>query len=323
MQDNWNTLRAQIEMFSRPFPKEAIAFANAHREEVAPHLVAALEQLVAHPAMVDENPDYILHEYAMHLLAAWGDKRAYAPLIALGHFDEDALDAVMGDSVTETYGRCLATVCGGDMAPLKALFEDTKASHWARLAALDAMVTRVIEGDDSREALVQYLTERGDLEAARLRKPGKMMGDLEVIDAIVDAACDLVAVELNERIQSWFDDGLLDEMSADKAWVARCMAMTFESSRQSALQRGKGYVRDVEAEMGWWAGFAEERPRASEPMYPLSNPHSDRAGAWGGGLPFDALPPVETVVRSAPKVGRNDPFPCGSGKKYKKCCGAS
>ncbi len=29
----------------------------------------------------------------------------------------------------------------------------------------------------------------------------------------------------------------------------------------------------------------------------------------------------ETYVRSAPKVGRNDPCPCGSGKKYKFCCG--
>jgi len=29
-----------------------------------------------------------------------------------------------------------------------------------------------------------------------------------------------------------------------------------------------------------------------------------------------------TVTRSSPKVGRNDPCPCGSGKKYKKCCGA-
>jgi SEC-C motif-containing protein len=28
------------------------------------------------------------------------------------------------------------------------------------------------------------------------------------------------------------------------------------------------------------------------------------------------------VKRDAPKVGRNDPCPCGSGKKHKKCCGA-
>ena len=30
---------------------------------------------------------------------------------------------------------------------------------------------------------------------------------------------------------------------------------------------------------------------------------------------------VETVRREEPKVGRNDPCPCGSGKKHKKCCG--
>ena len=29
---------------------------------------------------------------------------------------------------------------------------------------------------------------------------------------------------------------------------------------------------------------------------------------------------AETVVQCEPKIGRNDPCPCGSGKKYKKCC---
>ncbi len=32
---------------------------------------------------------------------------------------------------------------------------------------------------------------------------------------------------------------------------------------------------------------------------------------------------IETYRREAPKVGRNDPCPCGSGRKYKKCCGAA
>ncbi len=35
------------------------------------------------------------------------------------------------------------------------------------------------------------------------------------------------------------------------------------------------------------------------------------------------LQTVQQVVRGAAKVGRNDPCPCGSGKKYKKCCGAN
>ena len=29
----------------------------------------------------------------------------------------------------------------------------------------------------------------------------------------------------------------------------------------------------------------------------------------------------KTIVNESPKVGRNDPCPCGSGKKYKNCCG--
>ena len=33
--------------------------------------------------------------------------------------------------------------------------------------------------------------------------------------------------------------------------------------------------------------------------------------------------PIETHRRDQPKIGRNDPCPCGSGKKYKKCCGAT
>jgi len=33
--------------------------------------------------------------------------------------------------------------------------------------------------------------------------------------------------------------------------------------------------------------------------------------------------PVQQVVRGGAKIGRNDPCPCGSGKKYKKCCGAN
>lgn len=34
----------------------------------------------------------------------------------------------------------------------------------------------------------------------------------------------------------------------------------------------------------------------------------------------DAVPTTSPVRRSEPRVGRNEPCPCGSGKKYKKCC---
>jgi uncharacterized protein len=35
----------------------------------------------------------------------------------------------------------------------------------------------------------------------------------------------------------------------------------------------------------------------------------------------DFLPGSDTFVRAEPKTGRNEPCPCGSGKKFKKCCG--
>lgn len=49
--------------------------------------------------------------------------------------------------------------------------------------------------------------------------------------------------------------------------------------------------------------------------------------AWNDIFPEDKLKKLyleakkaNTVVKG-PKIGRNDPCPCGSGKKYKKCCG--
>ena len=46
-----------------------------------------------------------------------------------------------------------------------------------------------------------------------------------------------------------------------------------------------------------------------------------RSPAPSAGPPGEPPQKVATVRRDQPKVGRNDPCPCGSGKKYKKCCG--
>jgi len=51
----------------------------------------------------------------------------------------------------------------------------------------------------------------------------------------------------------------------------------------------------------------------------LMNPQSSVMGFPEGLSSFD-LPPTEQVIRDAPKIGRNDLCPCGSGKKYKRCC---
>lgn len=296
MSDIWNTLRAQLEYFSKPFPRAAIALAHAQREEVAPYLIDALAQMAADPSRADDE-DYVLHYYAMHLLATWRDPRVYAAMVALGHHSDDTLDIVLGDTLTESYGRCLASVCDGDLQPLYALFEDPQVSHWARNAALNAVMVRVLEGDASRDDLLHYLMAKGDAEALRLGLPGTSRGDLEVLDCIASVAIDIGAAEMTERLDAWFDAHLLDETIMDKAWMHAHIVEPLEACRERELGCGRGYVRDVEKEIGTWTVFLDDKPKKVVPK-PLPQP-----------------------VRTSAKVGRNDPCPCGSGKKYKKCHG--
>src|SRR5207245_6589167 len=87
-------------------------------------------------------------------------------------------------------------------------------------------------------------------------------------------------------------------------------------------------VREPEAgaPVGLLAG-ARAMPRNlafNDPGEVLSGSRST-ATAFGRGEPKEAqggTDEVQTVRREGPKVGRNDPCPCGSGKKYKKCHGA-
>jgi preprotein translocase subunit SecA len=72
--------------------------------------------------------------------------------------------------------------------------------------------------------------------------------------------------------------------------------------------------------------FLSSLPRTSAIHTEVSALGQARAGSssTGSNAAFDAAVQAapQPVRRDEPKVGRNDPCPCGSGKKYKKCCGA-
>ncbi|MBN1918022.1 MAG: preprotein translocase subunit SecA [Verrucomicrobia bacterium] len=62
-------------------------------------------------------------------------------------------------------------------------------------------------------------------------------------------------------------------------------------------------------------GAARSGPSIAPP------PEGMELGEVGAKSAGGDAPAVQTIRRAQPKVGRNDPCPCGSGKKYKKCCG--
>ncbi|MGA2661047.1 MAG: SEC-C metal-binding domain-containing protein, partial [Verrucomicrobiota bacterium] len=81
-------------------------------------------------------------------------------------------------------------------------------------------------------------------------------------------------------------------------------------------REGRTLITDAINEMEWWVSFHPEDSQAPEPpgVEPPAPPPSPPPPP-----PVEYVPP-QPFVRQ-PKIGRNDPCPCGSGKKYKNCCG--
>jgi preprotein translocase subunit SecA len=64
----------------------------------------------------------------------------------------------------------------------------------------------------------------------------------------------------------------------------------------------------------------DDLAKLSDVQYQHADPEKEVAGSTGDrGAAIDIQP---APLRTGPKVGRNDPCSCGSGKKYKNCCGA-
>lgn len=89
-----------------------------------------------------------------------------------------------------------------------------------------------------------------------------------------------------------------------------------ETLRRKEEIRPKKNYRLIESsidEMSGWDCFRERNEDGGDEDYFL------REAEWVP--PLGGFPHPGTVVRDSPKIGRNEPCPCGSGKKFKKCCG--
>jgi preprotein translocase subunit SecA len=88
--------------------------------------------------------------------------------------------------------------------------------------------------------------------------------------------------------------------------------------RRPAPRRAPLILNDPSSESKSLLNSAPRAQQAEPQSSPFGPAHDKQPARVGGD---DAA--VKTVRRDEPKVGRNDPCPCGSGKKYKKCHGAA
>jgi hypothetical protein len=187
----------------------------------------------------------------------------------------------------------LASVCDGDTAPIEGLIEDSGVYDYVRDAALDALVVLVTEGDKDRDEVMAYIKSlfEGKLE----RSPS------QIWNGLVSAANDLHPAEVFEHIETAFREGLADPSYISFKNVEEALGKDISYPLNDHREKNRRYISDTIKDMEHWECFNRPKPRTKDlPRIPSSN---------------------EAPLRST-KTSPNEPCPCGSGKKYKKCCGS-
>jgi hypothetical protein len=291
----------RFEWLDGRFEREAVEAAVARKDEVIPELLLVLEE-IADPvkaAKLDAEDDYMAHLYAMYLLAQFRETRAYPLMVRIAQLPSDLLESLFGDSLTESLGSVLASVCDGELEGIQSIIENPEADEWVRGAAFGALATLVGVGVKTREEILSYFADLFH---------GKLTDKNDVVwSELVTYSTDLYAPELLGEIKATYESGLvdptfislddvLDDLAKGKDWAMERLAK--DPHRQ--------LIGDTIKEMEWWDCFNEKKTRAVVPALAATN------SRWNDSY--------SGFKRNTPKVGRNDPCPCASGKKYKKCC---
>ncbi len=174
-------------------------------------------------------------------------------------------------------------------------------------------------GPDALEPLTGYLANDEHEVFARVAAAGALKElagrHPEVRDDALKGLCDTLSQfqDTDETVNAFIISGLLDLEAVDAAeLIERAHAANrvdisvngnWNSVRQELGVEGLGLVPEVLA-----------RARAFPSLLP---PISDTGGKSGPKARHDD----SATIRSDDKVGRNEACPCGSGRKYKKCCG--
>lgn len=315
----WQRIAATLIIADFGFPTESVIEAREYWDELRANFLEELSAAVINPArVIDEENALFL--YAIFLAAEKRDAEFGPLLLALLRLPYEQVDGLLGDGLLDSTGRCLASLHRGDDTPLRALAADVELNSYVRFAAIDALMVRVMEGDADADAdaLADFLFGLAQGLAILLRDDGRWQAeeitteDDELFQSLVGSLAGLGATRYLPAIEQWNRDDLIDPYYDDVDHLRKTILASLEDRR--ADMHKPHYVRDVIAEMSWWACFTV---RHDTLRHAGGQKYDDAAGYYDDDAPFTV-----PYVREQPKIGRNDPCPCQSGKKFKKCCGA-
>jgi hypothetical protein len=281
-------------------PFEALESADAHRGVLVEPLLQVLERCVTNPDTASDE-EAQLFSYALYLTAKWRETRAYQLVIRWLSLPDAASTRLSGDVLTEDGARIVAAVCDGDLEPIKRLVLNRDADEFSRGIAIAALALLSVWREVPRDTILDYFTW--------LAREGLERQTSYVWGALAAESADIEALGVFPELRRAYDDGLVDPQVIGRSELDDVE----RSPRGSLLDRMKERhppIDDVAQATSWWARFGKvgSSRRAEELAAPASAGDPDDDG------------PVEPY-RAPVKVGRNEPCPCGSGKKYKKCCG--
>jgi uncharacterized protein YecA (UPF0149 family) len=258
------------------------------REEITP---ALLEMLAEGPKYVytdeEELPNLYQDIHAGHLLLAFGEPAAL-PVFARAFRDRDReylLDWFESE-IPDAYGAAAVPM-------LLDLLQDTDAYTYLRAAATEMLAYIVQDHPEQREQIVAAL--RALLPS--LDADGNSPSDLEFDEMwtwVATALADLKDEDSLPLVRALYRADMIDQEAVgnEQQYMAYFHRAARKPPRFDILKVYERLHREVVRE-------AKRRAREAKRE--------------------QTVRPAQ--ARSQPKIGRNEPCPCGSGRKYKHCCG--
>jgi Protein of unknown function (DUF1186)/SEC-C motif len=281
--------------------EEALESADAHREALVGPLLDALQQAIVNPTGASKE-DASIFSYALYLLAKWREPRAYPYVIRWLSLPDDEPFDIGGDIVTEDGARILAAVCDGTLEPIQTLILNRKADEYGRSEGVTALALLAAWGEVPRTLVIDWLMW--------LACEGLEREPSAVWDSLAAACADIEALELFPELRRAYEDELIDPVSVAQ-FELDAVETTPRGETVRRTREGRPPITDVDAETAWW----DRRSQSTDDEDDLLLDDNDD---WDEA---DGHTEIPEPYHAPPKVGRNEPCPCGSGKKFKKCCG--